>query len=200
MKISICSILLTILSLTIFQAHAFVSPLSVGIVRPVQFPPADFSVAGLRLSVLWGQHRDMYGLDFGVLGNITEQDFVGIGVSGLFNMTRGTTTILGLQLAGVANVNSGKTSVYGLQAALGVNSNSAESSVTGLQVAVLANLAAHTDVYGAQIGIYNRAKSVYGFQIGIVNVADSLHGIQIGLANFHHKGIFAVSPIINIGF
>jgi hypothetical protein len=105
-----------------------------------------------------------------------------------------------LQLAGGANVNVQKTNVYGVQAALGVNSLSAESSVTGLQLALLANLAAHTDIYGFQIGLYNRAKHVYGFQIGLVNVADALSGLQIGLVNFNHTGVFAVSPILNFGF
>src|SRR4051812_33395862 len=106
-----------------FSAQAAVSPLAVGIMRPVQFPPDDFAVAGARLSVLWGEHRDVYGLDIGVLGNITMQDFVGIAVSGIFNLTHGQTTIIGLQLAGLTNVNTGKTNVYGVQAALGMNSN-----------------------------------------------------------------------------
>lgn len=182
-------------------AHAeFVSPLSVGVINPVQFPPDDFNVAGLRLSLGWGDHRDVYGLDVGLLGNITRQRFVGLALAGGANITQGDTTIIGLQLAGGANVNMQKTNVYGLQAALGVNSNSAESSVTGLQIALLANLAAHTDIYGFQIGLYNRAKHVYGFQIGLVNVTDSLSGLQIGLINFNHTGLFAVSPILNFGF
>jgi hypothetical protein len=181
-------------------AQAAVSPLGVGIVNPVQFPPDDFNVAGLRLSVLWGDHRDVYGLDVGVLGNITRQRFVGVGLAGGANITHGNTTILGLQLAGGANINYQKTDVYGLQLAGGMNYQTAESSITGFQVAIIGNIAPHTTIYGAQIGLYNRAKKVYGFQIGLVNVADSLSGIQIGLVNFHHTGLFAVSPIINIGF
>lgn len=189
-------ILFSFLSLPSFAAT---SPLSVGIVPPVQFPPDDFNVTGLRMSLLWGKHRDVYGLDIGALGNITEQRFVGIGLAGGFNYTQGHTTILGLQLAGGANINTEKTNVYGAQLALGFNSNTATSSVTGIQAAI-ANLSGHTTIYGAQIGVYNRAQEVYGLQIGLVNVASSLHGIQIGLINFHHKGIFAVSPILNIGF
>ncbi len=177
----------------------FYSPLAVGIIKPVQFPPDDFNVSGLRLSLGWGDHRDVYGLDFGLLGNITRQRFVGIGVSGLANITHGETTIIGLQLAGGANVNYQKTNVYGLQLALGVNSNSAESSVNGFQVA-LANLSDHTTIRGVQLGLYNKAQKVYGLQIGIVNVAESLSGLQIGLINFHRTGVFAVSPILNFGF
>lgn len=182
------------------SAQAAISPVSVSIVPPVQFPPSDFSVTGARASVLWGKHRDVYGFDVGLIGNITEQDFVGLGISGVFNNTRGTTFIPGLQLAGLANVNSSKTTIIGLQATLGVNYQSAASTVSGLQLGLIANIAPFTDIYGFQVGLYNRAKEVYGFQIGLVNIADNLHGIQIGLANFNHKGPFAISPIINVGF
>ena len=180
-------------------AQAAMSPLSVSLVPPLQFPPDDFSVTGARISVLWGRHRSVYGLDVGGVGNITDQNFVGIGVAGGFNATHGTTTILGLQLAGGANINTQKTQVFGVQAALGFNYNEAASSVTGLQIAI-ANISKHTNIYGVQAGIYNTAQTVYGFQIGLVNVASSLYGVQIGLLNFHHKGIFSVSPLINVGF
>ncbi len=178
---------------------AAVTPLSVGIVPPVQFPPADFTVAGVRVSALWGRHRDVYGIDVGLLGNITEQDFFGLGVSGLANHTQGRTTAVGAQIAGLANVNGNKTNVYGVQAALAANVNSAESSVNGLQLS-LANVSSYTKVRGAQVGLYNTAKTVYGVQIGLVNVTDSLYGIQIGLFNFHHQGVFKISPILNVGF
>lgn len=195
-KFIVSSILLVFLSTPLFAA---ISPVGIAVVPPVQFPPDSFSVTGLRLSLLFGSHRDIYGFDFGVLGNKTKQDFTGIGVSGLINITEGTTHAIGAQLAGIANWNTNKTKVYGLQLAGVVNMNKATSSIVGLQVA-LANLSGHTGVYGAQIGVYNKAREVYGFQIGLVNEATNLHGIQIGLVNFHHKGLFVVSPIINIGF
>ena len=193
-------LLVAILALPFAPASAAISPVAVSLIPPVQFPPDDFSVTGARFSVLWGRHRDVYGLDLAAIGNITDQDFVGAAVSGIFNLTRGQTTILGLQLAGIANVNIQKTNVYGVQLALGLNSNVATSSVTGLQMALLGNLAANTTIYGAQVGLYNRAQEVYGIQIGLVNVATSLHGVQIGLVNFNHKGLFAISPILNVGF
>ena len=90
--------------------------------------------------------------------------------------------------------------MYGLQFAGGANLNQAASEVWGVQLAALANVAPFTDIYGLQVGIYNRAKDVYGLQIGLVNVADNLHGIQIGIANFNKKGPFEISPIINVGF
>jgi hypothetical protein len=183
-----------------WNAHAALSPVSLGLVPPVQFPPTDYTITGASVSLLYGEHRDIYGLDIGVLGNITNQTFTGIGISGIFNITHGQATILGLQLAGITNMATQKISVVGLQVAGAVNELTASSTVTGVQLALLANLADHTDIYGFQIGLYNRAQSVYGFQIGLVNVANSLHGIQIGLVNFHTTGLFAVSPIINIGF
>ena len=198
MKKLICLSIFAFSTFFITHAEAAVSPVSLAILPPVQFPPSDFSVIGLRASVFWGKQRDIYGIDLGLLGNITEQDFVGIGISGLMNVTHGTTNIIGLQLAGAANYNTNKTSVYGVQAAL-VNLNTAASSVAGLQIGA-ANISKFTDVYGFQIGIYNRAQTVYGFQLGLVNQATNLHGIQIGLLNFHEKGIVSISPAINIGF
>jgi hypothetical protein len=182
------------------NSNAALSPVSVSVVPPVQFPSDSFSITGARLSLLWGRHRDLYGLDFGVLGNVTTQTFTGLSVSGLFNVTRGTTRVIGLQAAGAANVNTNKTDVYGFQLALGTNYNSASSTVNGIQFAGLANVSPHTVVRGFQIGLYNRALTVYGFQIGLVNVANALRGVQIGLANFHYTGLFYVSPIINVGF
>jgi hypothetical protein len=193
-------ILVLVSFLTNAPALAALSPVSVNIAPPIEFPPSDFNVTGLRASVLWGKHRDVTGVDIGLLGNITEQSFTGLAVSGIFNYTKGTTTAIGLQLAGLANINNSKTMVYGLQFALGANLNQAESSVAGFQIALLANVAPFTDIYGFQIGLYNRAKSVHGLQIGLVNVTDDLHGIQIGLANFNKSGPFAIAPVLNVGF
>ena len=35
------------------------------IVPPVEFPGHDFDVTGLRASVLWGNQRNVYGIDLG---------------------------------------------------------------------------------------------------------------------------------------
>lgn len=181
------------------QVEAAVSPVAISIIPPVQFPSKDFTITGARLSLLWGSHRDVYGLDLGVLGNYTAQDFTGIALSGLINKTDGTTHAIGLQAAGISNWNSNKTSIYGLQLAAVLNKNIATSTVVGFQVALI-NLSEQTAVYGAQLGVYNRARVVYGFQIGLVNDTTNLHGIQIGLVNFNRQGLFVVSPIINMGF
>ena len=182
------------------KAHAIVAPISIALVPPLQFPTSEFTVTGARISLLWGKHRDIYGVDLGVLGNITEGNFVGMAVSGIFNLTEGKTTIIGLQLAGLANVNVKEAKIFGLQAALGINENDAASTMVGLQIAAIANLSANSNIYGAQVGLYNHALEVYGLQIGLVNSAKNLHGLQIGLLNFNDEGVFRVSPFLNVGF
>ncbi len=204
MKISLQSLLAlsafasAVLILTSSNALAFNSPLSISVVPPVQFPNSEFSVTGARLSALWGKHRDVYGLDLGLVGNMTEQRFVGLAVSGLFNQTSGDTTILLLQAAVGANLNAQKTAVYGLQVAA-LNKNDAESKLIGIGLG-LVNLSPNMSIYGFQAGLYNKARSVYGLQIGIINQTTDLHGIQIGLLNFAMNGPFAVAPILNVGW
>lgn len=175
-----------------------VTPLAVAIIPPVQFPPNDFAVAGLRASALWGKHYSVYGIDLGLVGNMTEQHFVGVAASGIFNYNKGTTTAIGLQAAGVANINVNKAQIYGVQVAL-YNSNVAESFLLGLGVGAV-NDSPFMKVAGIQAGLYNRANVVSGIQIGVVNVANTLHGLQIGLLNFNRTGLFAVAPILNFGF
>lgn len=181
------------------RAQAFVSPLSLSLVPPIEFPSEDFTVGGLRLSILWGEHRSVYGFDFGAVGNITEQDFGGMAVSGGFNSTNGQATIVGFQIAGIANVNMGKLSMYGVQVAA-VNYNKGEAGGFGVMAGLLGNISPDLTFGGIQVGLYNRALTMYGFQIGLVNVVDNLHGLQIGLVNFNRNGPFAVSPILNVGF
>lgn len=181
------------------SAEAALSPLSVAILPPVQFPSQDFTVTGARLSVFWGQHKNVYGLDVGAIGNITEGEFVGVGVSGVFNYNKGSTTGVFLQGAGLGNFNVNKAQIYGVQIAGLINSNRAESKVVGLQIAAV-NLGPYTDIRGLQVGVYNKARDVVGFQIGLINSCDSLHGLQIGLLNFHTRGLFSVAPFLNVGF
>lgn len=157
------------------------TPISLGLVPPAQFPSPRFTVNGIRLTAIYGISRRVRGIDIGLLGNSTDEEFAGIGISGIMNLNHGTSKIIGLQLAGIANINKGAGKVYGFQVAL-------------------ANLSKFTDVYGMQLGLYNRARNVRGLQIGIINHAQTLVGVQIGLANFNEGGPFGVSPIINAGW
>jgi hypothetical protein len=151
------------------------------------------------VSALWGNQKNVYGLDLGLVGNMTEGQMTGISVSGLFNLNKGQTNGVLLQAAGLGNFNVNKARIYGVQLAGIINSNNAESVVGGLQLALI-NLGPFTDIRGVQAGVYNKAHDVVGFQIGLINIADTLHGIQIGLVNFHRQGLFSVAPIMNVGF
>jgi len=197
------SILSTVaLSALVFatSSQAAMSPLGISIFPPLQFPPEDTAVTGLRVNLLWGSHRRVYGVDVGGLGNITTQSFGGIlQVAGLMNYNKEKASIVGLQFAGLANLNRDRSSIVGVQASL-FNSNQGSALLVGLGLGLIGNSAPHATIVGAQLGLYNSAGTVYGFQVGLVNVADVLHGIQIGLLNIHRKGLFKICPIINFGF
>ena len=189
------------LILVLFQAHkayGFVSPIGLSVVPPVQLPKENFAVAGIRLDLIWGIQQNVYGIDVGTLVNSTLQNSVGIQAVGGMNLNRGNTTIIGLQVAGIANINIGKTYLFGIQAGL-YNENKGESFGYGVQVGAI-NLCDHMKLVGLELGLYNKAFEVYGFQIGLINSVEDLHGIQIGLLNFNNRGLFAVAPILNIGF
>src|SRR5689334_2075651 len=103
--------------LFVSNAKAAVSPVGFSLLAPAQLPPTDFAVAGIRLSAIWGRHHDVYGIDLGGVGNVTDHTFTGIAVSGVFNRNYGPTRILGLQAAGLVNMTSEHTRVLGVQIA-----------------------------------------------------------------------------------
>lgn len=196
----ICKILVVGLVLVLgAKSHAANSPFGLAIVPGIQYPSDDYILAGMRVGVLWGTQAEVYGLDIGGLGNVTNTAFGGTAISGIFNLNRGSADVWGLQFAGIGNFNLGATNVHGLQLSLLMNYNPGETSIKGFAIAPL-NLGPATKVYGMQIGIYNSASEVYGLQIGLINTAKTLRGVQIGFLNFHESGIFQVSPLLNIGF
>lgn len=149
---------------------------------PVQFPSKEYHVKGVRISALMGSSRKVSGIDLGLVGNTTDQDFHGLALAGVFNWNKDDVEIYGAQIAGLVNYNEGVGKVFGIQAAL------------------IGNFSSFTDVYGVQLALINKARNVYGLQLGLVNFASSLHGVQIGLANFNESGMFGVSPLINFGW
>jgi hypothetical protein len=179
-------------------ARAGYTPIGLGVAPPAQLPPRSFSIIGARLSAGYGVNKDVYGVDLGAIGNITENQFVGVGVSGLFNWNKGHATVIGLQAALGTNINVNKARIIGLQVS-GWNANLAESTMVGVGLG-LGNQSPNMTMIGVQAGVYNTARHVYGFQIGLVNRAENLHGIQIGLLNFNTHGLFSLAPILNIGF
>lgn len=174
------------------------SPVSIGVIPPLELPTDNFVVGGARVSLLYGRQKSVYGIDIGGLGNVTYVDFAGVAVSGLFNVTHGMTTVIGLQAAGLSNINTNNTRIVGVQFAGVFNSNSSSLDLFGIQVAAF-NFNPRAVIRGLQVGTYNSANSVYGIQIGVLNSANSLHGLQIGLVNFNGSGPMRVFPILNAG-
>lgn len=176
------------------------SPAASGLFPPLQYPKKEDTVIGLRVSPGWARHAKMYGADFGLIGNITDNDFVGTAFAGGFNITSGNALILFTQMAGVTNTNLGKTNIVGIQLAFGYNYSASTTNVFGGQFSLIGNFGAKTNVYGIQFGLYNEAESVYGFQLGLVNRTKNLAGIQVGLLNYVEKGWLSFFPVINVGF
>lgn len=157
-------------------------PVALALFPPSELPEAEYSIIGLRMSVVMGLHREVSGFDLGLVGNMTTHEFNGTAISGIFNWNQGSTAIWGLQAAGLVNINEGTT------------------VVNGLQVALLANVNERAEVNGVQLGFMNQAKIVRGLQIGLYNQTDYLYGLQIGLANFVEKNALRFFPIVNAGF
>ena len=62
-------------SFTLFDRET--TPLSLGLVAPVQLPWGDWNVRGVRVSLLYGRCSDLTGLDLG-LWNTVNEDAVGL--------------------------------------------------------------------------------------------------------------------------
>lgn len=168
-----------------------VSPLAFGIFPAVEAPSQDWDVAFLRINILAGRHRDVYGLDVGVIGNEVLGEFVGVQVAGFYN--RIGESDAALQFAGFINRCNGD--FAGLQAA--VAANFADGTMTGFQFG-LVNRAARLD--GLQIGLFNIAETGSGVQIGLWNSAQSLEGLQIGIGNYNADSTMPFFPVINFAF
>jgi hypothetical protein len=60
-----------LLSLLVPAAAQADGPISLGVVPPVQMVPEDQSVTALRISLLYGRHADLTGLDLSLIGRNT---------------------------------------------------------------------------------------------------------------------------------
>jgi hypothetical protein len=105
----------------------------------------------------------------------------------------------GLDLAILGNITN--QTFKGLAIAGLFNYNRVTADIIGFQIACLANInMTASNLYGIQLGAYNKVGKVHGIQLGLINVTHELHGIQIGLINFNEAGPFKASPIINVAF
>lgn len=141
-------IVISVLSISIVggvkaQDNAGYTPFMLSIVDPIQIPPADFYVGGLKLNLPYGRCHDFLGLDIGV-----------------FSYCSGTAE--GLHIGGVTVIGGDGTGLM-----INLLANQVQGEYGGLQIGFL-NRATHMD--GLQIGVINICDTAYGIQIGLVNV------------------------------
>ena len=141
-------------------------------ITPGQLPAPSSAIHGGRLSLIYGECRELYGLDIGVSGYVRERMY-GAQFGLIFNYVD---IVAGYQMS---LANYAEHEFYGLQ--LGAWNHAAEG-------------------YGMQFGIVNTAGYFSGFQLGLFNWADDLDGLQIGLVNVVADQAVPVLPFINIGF
>ncbi len=180
-----------------------------------QLPSPAYSIYGGRVSLIYGDCQELYGLDVGVAGRIQESvyglqinglysgvdaDMIGAQI-GLLNMVDGN--VIGTQI-GALNTSA---DFEGLQVGLlnltddfagfqlGIYNST--RNFYGLQLGLI-DLA--DNAYGCQLGVVNVAKDIYGCQLGVVNVAKNLYGCQIGLVNVVTTRDDMVWPVLNIGW
>ena len=144
------------------QTEHHVTPLSLSILEwGVPFS-RGWSVYGIRLNLSvpgWHpEHRDLYGIDFGLSGEING-DAAGICVNFFDNVCQ---DFGGIQIGGLYNRINGD-SPFGMQFSLGHNRS--------------------MDINGLQIGGWNVANEMRGLQFGLINHAEGGAGLQIGLWN-----------------
>ena len=171
-----------------------ISPAAVALCPPIQAPDEDWSIYGLRLNIGYGEHREVFGVDTGVAGGVTER-LQGLQVNFLVNYDQGDSQAL--QIAGLFNYNAG--TFHGLAIAGLVNLAQDSKEALGIQIAFIANVA--TTASALQIGAVNvAAKNMEGVQIGVVNYARELSGVQIGVINISPDGPIEFMPVLNFAF
>ena len=90
---------------------AGMTPFMLSLVTPIQVPAADWDVKGLRISLLYGECREMLGLDIGVVSQAFEARALQISVINMAETMKGLQigvinyagTAVGLQI-GVVNI------------------------------------------------------------------------------------------------
>lgn len=139
----------------------------------IQLLNPDTSIYLLRLNAVYGNNKNVYGLDMGFAGRV-ESNFKGWQLN-LLNLV--------------------KEDCAGLQTGLYNSSGDSKS----IQIGII-NTA--KKMVGWQIGIINHSDDINGLQVGLLyNTAEVMKGLQIGLFNMNWKGKpLTFLPIINFSF
>ncbi len=148
--------------------------------------PYDQDVAGVRLSLLYGETSNVQGLD--ITFGLTEMDnFTGIEIAPFFlGGNKINNEFKGLAI-GLLNWHEGQDT--------GVNWGGVNfvNNVNGANIGFL-NITRGESL--VDIGFVNYAEST-SFQLGFVNATRHLNGLQVGLVNYAENGVFPVLPIVN---
>jgi len=169
-------------------ANVAYSLCSISLVTPIQTVSSDSDVHGFRLNLLYGQNRQVNGLDLGAV-NVTTRGLMGLQVGGL-NWAQGQMS--GVQIGG-DNV------LQGIAKPGNTTDAGCVGEGNGVQLGAV-NVVADARLNGIQVGIINVADSMRGIQLGMVNVATQMRGVQIGLLNLIPSGPCVFMPIINASF
>ncbi len=150
------------------------SHLGLSLLPAVETPSPSEGVKGLRFNLLVGRHRELRGLDIGVIGNEVTGTVNALQIAGIYNWVGNPTDsgfqFKGIQVAGIMNHSAGGSD--GLQFAGIMNHSAGESE--GLQCAGILNIF-DGESEGLQCaGILNlRAGDSKGLQCaGILNYCD----------------------------
>ena len=146
-------------------------PFLFSIIAPMAIPMDADNVNGLRLNLIYGSNKNVAGVDFGLIQQITGK---GDGTQiGALNIAE---SMDGPQFGIIGNTAK---DIYGPQIAVGGNN---ADKITGAQLSILFNYAA--ELGELQFGIINRTLKLGGVQVGLFNFADKSGGTQVGLLNF----------------
>ncbi|MEI9479227.1 MAG: hypothetical protein WCO26_22020 [Deltaproteobacteria bacterium] len=195
------------------ETSAKVSPLQIAIWNPVQLVPDDWDIYGLRLNLLYGNNRDLVGLDLGLVNSARAFEGVQLGFmnipiesiptfgsssvgvqAGIVNISSGA--LAGLQIGGLGCAVMGRmaglqigmlcdanVSMTGLQASGGLCGGSSSGTMNGVQIGTTLI----PMIFGSPLSS-NCANELNGIQIGLwCNKAGTARGLQIALINIADK-------------
>ena len=146
--------------------------LMLSLFSPGQLPSAGTSINGGKLNVIYGESRNLSGIDLGIASYNREH------VNGLsVNLFNGSTDMAGFQAGAINNV---------------------ESDAYGVQFGAIYNYGCR--MTGVQIGLVNGSRRMTGLQLGAVNFTERLAGVQIGVANFVFDDSIRFLPFVNARF
>jgi hypothetical protein len=163
-------------------------PIQLALVNPIQLVNEDYSVKGLRISLIYGVNRDLSGLDLSLVGQ-NSGDVRGLQVA-LAGLTEGDFTGVQWALVGLTNGNFTGWQDNAV--------NIVDGKMSGLQAGIFNQ---SRDAEGVLLGWVNITGHMSGFQLALFNMTDTLNGLQVGVVNVVKQGTsHPVLPLVNWSF